>query len=124
MKFDKHHIDKLMEVINDGGGRVRACKVADISYQTFMTWIRDPQKTEFLETLQKAEDCGNNRIKDLAKSAVISKFDTQWQSAAWWLERKHHSEFGKRQEVGLHSTDPIKIEFVNREDFDKTNTSS
>lgn len=38
MKYDKEHIDIIINQLNEGNGRVRACKAAGISYETFTVW--------------------------------------------------------------------------------------
>ena len=92
MKYDEHHISKIVTELENGGGRVRACKIANISYETFSDWYKN--KSEFSELIKKAEDTGNDRIKDLQKRKIIE--DKSWQSGAWWLERNYPDEFAKR----------------------------
>ena len=92
MKYNKHTIDKITQALRDGQGRVRACKVANISYECFMDWMRN--KDEFSELIKKAEDDGNDKIKDLQKRKIIE--DKSWQSAAWWLERNYPDQYKQR----------------------------
>lgn len=99
MKYDKEHIDIIINQLNEGNGRVAACKAAGISYHTFLSWMEDPEKVQFLQSVKKAEAEGENRIEDLAVRAILSKFSTQWQSAAWWLERKLPEKYRNRAEV-------------------------
>jgi hypothetical protein len=100
MKYDSAHIDPLIKSLEDGEGRVRACKIANIDYQTLLNWIDD--KVEFLELVKKAEAKGNDRIKDLQKRKIIE--DKSWQSGAWWLERNFPDEFKNRSEIKHDST--------------------
>ena len=95
MKYDEHHINLITESLANGDGRVRACKIANINYQTFLNWLRD--NVEFLELVKKAEDAGNDKIKDLQKRKIIE--DKSWQSGAWWLERNYPDEFRNKHEV-------------------------
>jgi hypothetical protein len=83
MKYDKHHIDKIIKSLEEGEGRVRACLKAGISYQTFINWLET--KIEFFELIKKAEETGDDKIEDICKRRIIE--NTSWQSAAWWLER-------------------------------------
>jgi hypothetical protein len=78
MKFDKHHIDLIINALANGEGRVRACKIAGIVYQTFLNWLNDNNKVEFFEAVKKAEDMGNDKIKDICKRKIID--DKSWQS--------------------------------------------
>jgi hypothetical protein len=90
---------------------VRACKAAGINYQTFINWC---ENVEFLESVKKAEMTGNDRIKDLAKRGIIEKMQTQWQAAAWWLERNYPDEYRNKSEMEHNFKDnPLKIGFEN-----------
>ena len=102
MKYDKFHIDLILNSLKDGEGRVRACKRANISYQTFLDWIE--QKIEFSESVKKAELIGNDKIKDICKRKIIE--DKSWQSGAWWLERNFPNEFKIRTEHELKDITP------------------
>lgn len=51
MKYNKHTIDKILTALADGQGRVRACKIAGIDYQTFINWYNS--KVEFFEGVKK-----------------------------------------------------------------------
>lgn len=95
MKYDKHHIETIINALADGQGRVRACKLANISYETFTDWMQN--KPEFSELVKKAETTGNDKIKDICKRRIIE--DKSWQSGAWWLERNFPNEFRQRQEI-------------------------
>jgi hypothetical protein len=95
MKYDKHHIDKIIKSLENGDGRVRACKEADISYQCFLNWMED--EVEFLEAIKKAEDSGNDKIKDICKRKIIE--DPSWQSGAWWLERNFPGQYKNRSDI-------------------------
>ena len=99
MKYDKHHIDKITKALANGEGRVRSCKQADISYETFMRWMRS--EGEFCERIKKAEDTGNDKLKDLQKRKILE--DKSWQSGAWWLERNYPEEFRAQRETSQTS---------------------
>lgn len=112
MKYTKETVAKIIEALNEGLGRVRACKAADIHYCTFLEWMGKP---EFSERIKKAEAKGEDKIKDLAKRGIIEKFQTNWQAAAWWLERKFPDEYKNRMQqehTGLMGIG-LKIEVEN-----------
>jgi len=100
MKYDAAHIDPFLQALKDGQGRVRACKIANIDYQTFLNWCES--NIEFLESVKKAEADGNDKIKDMQKRKIIE--DPSWQSGAWWLERNFPDEFRERRDVNLGTT--------------------
>lgn len=104
MKKDTEHIGIILNALSDGKGRVRACKAANISYETFLDW-QNPDSprysSEFSESVKKAERDGNDKIKDICKRRIIE--DKSWQSAAWWLERNFKGEFALKQEIDLNA---------------------
>jgi hypothetical protein len=119
LKYDKEHIDIIINQLNEGNGRVAACKAAGIDYSTFLDWYNDPEKSQFSQSVKKAEEKGENRIRDLAIRAILAKFSNQWQAAAWWLERNHPEQFKNKTEnqVNVHTEEIPKIE-INFRDAD------
>lgn len=99
MKYDKEHIEIIINELSEGNGRVNACKRAGINYQTFLNWLEDPDKIEFLDAVKKAEMTGGDKTKDAAILAIKAKFATQWQAAAWWLERNYPEQYRNRTEI-------------------------
>lgn len=117
MKYDSHHIDIILASLTDGDGRVRACKKANIDYQTFLDWLKDDRKPEFSEAVKKAEANGNDKIKDLCKRKIIE--DKSWQSGAWWLERNYPDEF--KDKTHVHHSGEININITDDELLVKLN---
>jgi transposase len=99
MKNKKEVVDRIIETLERGDGRVAACENAGVSYQTFLRWI--DEKSEFCELIKKAEENGLDRIKDVQIQKILS--NDSWQSAAWWLERNYPERFGKRDSHDLTS---------------------
>lgn len=99
MKYDKDTVKKIIDALADGQGRVRACKIAGISYQTFVNWMSE--KIEFIEAVKKAEETGNDKIKDICQRRIIE--DKSWQSAAWWLERNYPDVYSLKQRHDITS---------------------
>ncbi len=109
MKYDNDHIEKILTALRDGLGRVRACKAVDISYETFTVWLEKP---EFSEAVKKAEQIGEDKIKDLAKRGIIEKFQDHWQAAAWWLERNYPEIYSNKTKID-HTSDGKAIMGIN-----------
>ena len=105
MKYNKSTIKKITQALCDGQGRVRACKIAGIHYDTFMEWMRS--KPEFAEAVKKAEDTGNDKIKDICERRIIE--DKSWQSAAWWLERTDPANYGQRNNLNINFEKPLIV---------------
>jgi hypothetical protein len=119
MKYDKHHIDKILKALENGDGRVRAVAAAGLHYSTLLDWL--DKYSDFSEAVKKAEDTGNDKIKDICKRRIID--DKTWQSAAWWLERNYPDEYKDRKflehagKIGNFKVEPI--EWVGDEDEDE-----
>ena len=105
MKYGKERVKKITQALCDGQGRVRACKIAGIHYDTFREWMRS--KPKFSEAVKKAEDTGNDKIKDICKRRIIE--DKSWQSAAWWLERTDPANFGQRNNLNISAEKPLIV---------------
>lgn len=108
MKYTPETIKSICGSIEKGIGRVDACAMADISYETFTKWMLRP---EFVEAIKKAEaECKGRNIMIIQKAAM-----TTWQAAAWWLERKFPDEYALRQRHEITGKDgsPIQTSTVN-----------
>ena len=105
MKYGKERVKKITQALCDGQGRVRACEIAGICYDTFMEWMRS--KPEFSEAVKKAEATGNDKIKDICQRRIIE--DKSWQSAAWWLERTDPANFGQRNNLNISAEKPLIV---------------
>lgn len=108
MKYNEDTIGKIITSLEEGEGRVAACKRANITYQTFLNWLTDNDKIDFFELIKKAEDTGNDKIKNICKRRIIE--NETWQSAAWWLERNYPDEY--RNRVDSSGTITIKREII------------
>jgi hypothetical protein len=91
MKYGPEKTKEICGYIDGGLGRVDACIMADVSYETFTVWMNN---SEFSDAIKKAE-VGNKKFHiEIIKKAA----DKTWQAAAWWLERKWKDEFAQRNE--------------------------
>ncbi len=88
MKYCKEITDKICESIKSLKGRIGSCKEAGISYETFLHWTKT--KNEFSLAIKKAEEEAGLTGKEVAIMSIFRAMPTQWQAAAWWLERKHN----------------------------------
>lgn len=110
MKYDKEHIDIIIDSLNKGFGRVQSCKQAGISYDTFLDWYNN--KVEFSELVKKAELTGKQAEKEtlenIIKRCASDKNKPVWQAAAWLLERKYPKEYGQRQALDLNTQETVR----------------
>jgi hypothetical protein len=100
MKYIPETVNKIIEALADGQGRVGACKMAGITHDTLMNWIE--KYSDFSDSIKKAESSGDDKIKDLQKRKIIE--DKSWTSGAWWLERNYPDQYRQRIE---QTGDPI-----------------
>jgi len=89
----KHQIESLLEAIEAGNNVTDACILAKISRVTYHTWVKEKEGFEDQVLLAEVK-CKNKHMKVIQDAAQKT-----WQAAAWWLERKHKSEYALRQEV-------------------------
>lgn len=103
MKYGPEMTHEIATLLQNGSGRVDACAIAGIAYDTFSDWMKKP---EFNEAIKKAEaTCKVRNITIIQKAAV-----TTWQAAAWWLERKHPAEFAlKNRETDDDKEVPVRM---------------
>ena len=107
MKYSKEKTQEICKRLELGMGRVDTCILSDISYETFTEWIK---KSEFSEAIKKAEvKCKERNVSIIQKAAIST-----WQAAAWWLERKCHTEFALKTLLGgTVDGQPLTIKIMN-----------
>lgn len=105
--------ERIIGFIRAGGYVTQAAGAAGISPQTFYNWLRRGARGEepftfLVEGVEKAKDEAELRfVAIIAKAA-----ETQWQAAAWWLERTRPRRFGRRDalDVSVESDTPIEVD--------------
>lgn len=89
--------EKILNALRAGNYRVAACKFAGISDETFRVWINagkrgEPGYLEFLEQVKQAEAQAEASLVATIRKAA----GDHWQAAAWLLERKYTTRWGRR----------------------------
>lgn len=85
----------ILNALRVGNTRRAATAAAEISTPTFYVWLED---LAFLEAVQKAEaDAEQRFLGNVAKAASSGN----WQAAAWWLERRKHDDYSRRDKVDM-----------------------
>lgn len=100
--------NNIIELLEKGYGRLTACDKTGISIQSLINW--ENKDIEFLELTKKAQAQGLQKRKEAAENAVLKAFEKSWQSAAWYLERKHSDEYGKQ--VIISGAEEIKERLI------------
>lgn len=98
-KFTPETRQKVLTAIKAGNFREVAAGYAGISPATLRSWLaRDP---EFLAAVTQAEQ--EAEIRMVAIVAAAAAKDAK--HAEWWLERKVHHRWGRKDRVAFQGTD-------------------
>lgn len=84
----------LLDALKLGMTRHAAAGTCDISYSTFWRMLDDAR---FREAVEKAEQWAEGRFTGIVAKAA----ETQWQAAAWWLERRKWEDFARHEKVEM-----------------------
>ena len=79
-----------------GMTRRAAAGAADIAVSTFYDMLKDPM---FSEAVEKAESRAEARYTAIVMRAAEEP--KNWTAAAWWLERRKHLDYGRKDRVDL-----------------------
>ena len=107
--------DEIVKRIRAGNYIKVACAAVGISHTAYFDWIKKGEEgiepyAEFLYAVKKAE--AEAHVHYVA--IIASQAPTQWQAAAWWLERKFPDKWAKREkiEIGQEKISPKEIEAI------------
>jgi len=89
--------EKILNALRAGNYRVAACKFAGISDETFRRWFNagkrgEPEYVDFVEQVKQAEAQAEASLVATIRKAA----GDHWQAAAWLLERKYVTRWGRR----------------------------
>lgn len=105
---------ELTQYIIDGASNAEACRLANISEDTF--YRKTKSDTDFADKMETAKNSTILQAKRVLRKAIE---DGDKQVAGWYLERKKKDEFAQRTELTgseghplgyLYSSDLKKIE--------------
>ena len=92
-----------------------AAKRAGIGEKTFYRWMAwgeqsRPRYAEFRQAIRDAEGHAEAR----AVTVIAAEMAKDWKAAAWYLERKFHDRWGRRdrQEVTGKDGAPVPVQFI------------
>ena len=85
----------IIQAIAGGNTRKTAAAYAGVTDTTLYRWLAT--KPEFRKSIEKAE------ADAIAASVALIRMAarTQWQAAAWWLERRYSEEWGQKAKVDV-----------------------
>ena len=101
-KLTKELTDEIVKRIRAGNYIKVACQAVGISHTAYFDWIKKGEDgiapyAEFLGAIKKAE--AEAHVNYVA--IIASQAPTQWQAAAWWLERKFPDKWAKREKIEI-----------------------
>lgn len=102
-KCTKARVRAILKEIEGGAFRSRAARLAGISRDTFARWLKEGERDalenvssnerELYEGLEAAEiKAEKEHIQNIRCAGK-----TDWRASAWWLERRLHNDYGRRQ---------------------------
>jgi transposase len=92
---------RYLEAIRKGNTQRAACSYAGFSEDT-LARTRD-SNADFADAIKKAEAEAEMRHVEIIDRAGTDS----WQASAWWLERRHSSDWGKKLDV-TSAQQPLK----------------
>jgi len=84
----------ILGALRLGCTRRAAAAVGDVSEDTLRRMMMDAR---FAEAVKKAEGEAEATYSGIVAQAAIKS----WQAAAWWLERRKHSDYAQRSVVDM-----------------------
>lgn len=102
---------RIADIIRAGNYAEIAARVGGISEATYYNWINRGESgeepyVEFLESIKAAE--AESEARNIALIQRSAQNGT-WQAAAWFLERKHGTRWGRRQAVEVSGNTSITL---------------
>ena len=95
----------ILNALRVGNTRTASCAAAEVSLDSLARWME--ADAEFRGAVVKAE--ANAELRFLGQVAKAAA-GQNWQAAAWWLERRRHEHYRRREgvEVTGHGGGPIQ----------------
>lgn len=93
-KMSDARVAAILDALEHGCTRRAAAGAAGIVPDTFYRWLDD---RTFADAVEKAEA----KAEAAFTYAVAVAVPKNWQAAAWWLERRKHVEFGRKDSVEM-----------------------
>lgn len=89
---------RILEALKVGNTRRTAAAYAGLDHATFYRWLE--KDSDFCDAVEKAEaDAEVWHVTNIRKAAG----DGTWTASAWWLERRRHEDWKRREQLDLNS---------------------
>jgi hypothetical protein len=96
----------LVDVFSAGSVSIaNACSLVGIAPSTYYQWMNT--NPEFSEAIKRARA---QAVMDYLKAIKTAANTGTWQAAAWWLERTHPDEYGRKIPVEVITEEQLMRE--------------
>lgn len=113
-KFNERRSALVLQALSRMSSKASAAEAAGVSYSTYQYWYNN--FPEFKKKVDDVLEDVGQRGKTIAIQAIFNKMDTQWQAAAWWLERNFPDEYGRVDRMKMDVTDKKMIFTIGNND--------
>jgi transposase len=93
---------RIVDAIRAGNTREAAARFAQVSERVVYLWLRKGERARngspcglLFQAVMEAENAAETEAVAIIRLAMRHK----WQAAAWWLERRRHEVWGRRESV-------------------------
>lgn len=108
-KYEPTRVKRIVDALSDGNTRRLGCAYGGITEDTFANWLA--RYPDFSDAIKRAEaDAEVRHVANIARAAQ----EGTWTASAWWLERRHPQDWGRKDRVE-HSGDaerPIVVRTI------------
>ena len=94
-KRTPERVARIIGALENGCTRRAACAVGRIDQATFERWVN--RFEDFAVAVKEAE----GRAEAYAIAIIRQAMPDQWQAAAWYLERRHAEEWGRKDTLRI-----------------------
>lgn len=93
-KYTPERVTRILDLLRDGNTRKATALASGISVDTLADW--QERYPDFSEQVKEAE--GQAESKHVA-NILTAAGKGAWQASAWWLERRRHEDWGKKDRI-------------------------
>lgn len=98
-KYTPEREARILEALRAGNTRKASALFGGIDHATLDRWLL--RYARFADAVQKAEaEAEVAHVANIAKAAQAGN----WTASAWWLERRRHADWGRKDRVEIVQT--------------------
>jgi hypothetical protein len=98
-KYTPETVKKIVDALSAGNTRGASSAYGGISQKTLERWMK--RYVDFDEAVKDAE--ARAEVGHVANIAQAAK-SGNWTASAWWLERRRHQDWGRKDRVEIIAT--------------------